>query len=90
MGDKISAEDKGKIEAAVAELKTAMEGTDSEKIKSETEKLTEVSYDVFGKVYQQAAAEAQTQQQANGAQNTNSGATDDNVVDADYEVVDDK
>lgn len=90
MGDKISADDKSKIEAGVAELKSAMEGTDSERIKAETEKLTEVSYDVFGKVYQQAAAEAQAQQQAAGADGATQQPHDDTVVDADYEVVDDK
>lgn len=90
MGDKIAADDKTKIEAAITELKTAMEGSDGDKIKEETEKLTNISYDVFGKVYQQAAAEAQAQQQAAGQQDANGGeAHDDTVVDADYEVVND-
>ena len=59
-------------------------------IKTATERLTEVSYSVFGKVYEQA-------QQAGGAgfdPNAQGGyanpdAGKDNVVDADYEVVDD-
>ncbi|MDO4564176.1 MAG: molecular chaperone DnaK [Clostridia bacterium] len=90
MGDKVSADDKSKLEGGIAELKKAVESNDSERIKSETEKLTEMSYEVFGKVYQQAAAEAQAQQQAAGQQAQNEPPKDDNVVDADYEVVDDK
>ena len=95
LGDKISADDKAKVEEEVAALKKTLEGTDTAAIKSATEKLTEVSYDAFGKIYQQAQqAEAQqhAQQQAGGnnAQNgAKNAAGDDNVVDADYEVVDD-
>ena len=81
MGDKLPADDKARIETELAALKKAMEGTDTAAIKAATDKLTEVSYDAFGKVYQQAQA---AQQQA-GAQQQ---AQDDTVVDADYEVVD--
>ncbi len=91
LGDKVSADDKSKIEAQVAELKKAMEGNDTAAIKAECDKLTEVSYEAFGKIYQQQAGQQggagfdpnAAQQQANEA------AHDDNVVDADYEVVDD-
>lgn len=90
MADKLDANDKESIEKALADLKKTLEGSDIEMIKTATEHLTEVSYNAFGKVYQQQAA----QQQAGGA---NYGAQqgganephDDNVVDADYEVVDD-
>ena len=88
LGDKIDAGDKSKVEAAVADLKKALEGTDNAKIKEETEKCTNVSYEVFGKIYQQQAQ----QQQAGGQQggNTSNGQQPpkDDVVDADYEVVD--
>ena len=92
LGDKISAEDKAKIEAELANVKKALEGTDNAAIKAASEKLTEVSYEAFGKIYQQQAQEAAQQQQAGpqaggGAQN--GAPQDDNVVDADYEVVDD-
>ncbi len=93
MGDKIPEGDKQKIESAVSDLKKTLEGTDAEMIKTASEKLTEVSYDVFGKVYQQAAAEQQAAQGDqphddgnNGGGNGGNGG-DDNVVDADYEVV---
>ena len=98
MGDKISAEDKAKIEAEIAKVKAAVEKNDAAEIKTATDKLTEVSYEVFGRVYQQ---EAQAQQNAGGAgfdPNAASGANydanasqapqDDTVVDAEYEVVD--
>ena len=92
LGDKVSAEDKAKIEAQIADLKKAMEGTDVNMIKTGCEKLTEISYEAFGKIYQQQAA----QQGAAGADpnaaqqaNQSGDSSDDNVVDADYEVVDD-
>ena len=89
LGDKISAEDKAKIEAEVANVKKALEGTDNAAIKAASEKLTEVSYEAFGKIYQQQAQEAAQQQQQAGPQAGGSSAPhDDNVVDADYEVVD--
>ena len=90
MADKLDANDRESIEKALADLKKTLEGSDIEMIKTATEHLTEVSYNAFGKVYQQQAA----QQQADGAnygaqQGGASEPHDDNVVDADYEVVDD-
>jgi molecular chaperone DnaK len=88
MSDKIDASGKEQIEKSIADLKKTIEGDDIEMIKTATESLTEVSYSVFGKVYEQA------QQQAGGAGDqgdyTDPNAGGDNVVDADYEVVDDK
>ena len=88
MGDKIDASGKEQIEKSIADLKKTIEGDDIEMIKTATESLTDVSYSVFGKVYEQA------QQQAGGAGDqgdyTDPNAGGDNVVDADYEVVDDK
>ncbi len=88
MEGKLDATDKTNIESAVADVKKALEGDDIEAIKKANEHLTEVSYAAFGKVYQQAAQEQQAQQ----AQQPNGPADaphDDNVVDADYEVVND-
>ena len=86
MEGKLDPADKENIEKAVADLKKTLEGDDVEMIKKATEHLTEVSYAAFGKVYQQAAQEQQAQQNAGG---TTEPPHDDNVVDADYEVVDD-
>ena len=90
MGDKIDAAGKEEIEKAVADLRKTLESGDVGLIKTASEHLTEVSYRVFGKVYEQAA---QQQQAAGGTQDgpqdgAQGGAQDD-VVDADYEVVDD-
>ncbi len=84
LGSKISDADKSTIEAKVADVKKALEGTDTAAIKAATEALTTVSYEVFGKAYQ-----AQSAQGAPGAEGTGSAQKDENVVDADYEVVDD-
>lgn len=87
LGDKIAKEDVDKINVELDAVKKALADKDVENIKSASQKLQEVSMDVFGKIYQQAAAEQQAQQ---GQQGPNAGAQqDDNVVDADYEVVDD-
>ena len=91
--DKIGAEDKTKIEAEIANVKAAIEKNDTAEIKAASDKLTEVSYDVFGRVYQQEA-QAQQAAGANADAGFNGDAAgsaphDDNVVDAEYEVVDD-
>ena len=90
LGDKIDAADKGRIESEIESVKQALNGTDSAAIKAASEKLTEVSYEVFGKIYQQASQQGGAGFDP-GAQQDNAGpAHDDNVVDAEYEVVDDK
>ena len=88
LGDKLSSEDKSSIEAEVANLRKALEGTDNNAIKEASEKLTEISYEAFGKIYQQQADANQAGPDMGG----NAGGEaphDDNVVDAEYEVVDD-
>ena len=50
LGDKIDAADKSRIESEIENVKQALNGTDSTAIKAASEKLTEVSYDVFGKI----------------------------------------
>jgi len=88
LGAKVSSEDKARIEAEISNVKSALSGTDTDAIKAAADKLSQVSYEVFGKVYSQANA-----QNAAGAGPGPGGAQsaphDDNVVDADYEVVDD-
>ena len=92
MGDKIDASGKDQIEKAIADVKKTLEGGDIEMIKTATEKLTEVSYSVFGKVYEQAqqqAGGAGYDPNAQGGYSGDNGQSKDDVVDADYEVVDD-
>ena len=92
MGDKISASDKSSVESALGKLKETLKGTDSQAIKSATEELTRVFYSVSEKLYQQQGGQAGPGPDMGGnfggGQAGGSGSGPD-VVDADYEVVDD-
>ncbi len=59
--DKISADDKGKLEAAANAVKEALKGTDAAAIKSTSEKLNEVWQAVSTELYKAAAAKAQSE-----------------------------
>lgn len=89
LGDKLPKEDADKVTVEVEAVKKALTDKNVDEIKAATQKLQEVSMDVFGKIYQQQAAEQQAQQQAQQQQGGAADQQDDNVVDADYEVVDD-
>jgi chaperone protein DnaK len=93
LGDKVSSEDKGRIDAEISNVKSALAGTDTDAIKDASERLSQVSYDVFGKVYQQTNAQAGAAgggYQAGPQPGADNGGApkEDDVVDADYEVVD--
>ena len=66
-GDKISGDDKAKIEKAVAEVKEALKGSDTAAIKSAAEKLNEAWQAVSAELYKAAAAKAQAEKGAQGA-----------------------
>ena len=84
---KISDEEKSKVESELANLKKTLEGTDTDAIKSATDKLTQVFYDLTSKLYSQAS-QAQNATAGDSTENTATG--EDNVVhDADYKVEDD-
>ncbi|MGV7117633.1 molecular chaperone DnaK [Paenibacillus sp. KACC 21273] len=83
LGEKADAAEVEKANAAKETLKTALEGDDVEAIKSATEALSEVAQALAVKLYEQAAQEGQA---AEGAEGTTTQK--DNVVDAEYEVVD--
>ncbi len=85
-GDKLDAGDKQTAENKIAELKTALEGTDTEAVKTKMDELQQAFYSISEKLYQAAAAEAQAQQGAQGAADT--GAAGSDFVDADYKEVD--
>ena len=82
LGDKVPADTKANVEAALAEAKSALEGTDLEAIKAASEKLQQAGYKLAEIVYSD-----QENQTAPGAGTTPDAGGDD-VVDADYEVVD--
>ncbi len=102
--DKISKEQVEMLDKAVAELKESLKGDDTAKIKASSENLGKVLQEIGTQVYQQAAAAAAAaqQQQAAGSQAHEQGQsqpgagseggagqkTGENVVDADYKVVD--
>ena len=89
-GDKIAAEDKTKIEEAVAALKKAMEGTDPEAIESATQTLTTASHKLAEEMYKKASASAAADSGASAEGGTGAGETktDEKVVDAEFEEVD--
>ena len=87
LGDKLSGDEKAKIEEEVSNVKKALEGNNVEEINKASEKLMTSFYDVSTKLYQQAGAAAGAEGATAGA--TTSDNADDNVVDADYKVVDD-
>ncbi len=88
LGDKISGEEKARVETEIDSVKKALEGNDTETIKQATEKLTQVFYELSEKLYKQANPNA-----GDGAEGTaQTGPTQDengNVYDADYNVEDD-
>ena len=83
LGDKVPEDQKKAVEEAVAEAKTALDGSDIEAIKKAGEKLNEVGQKLAEIVY----ADAQAQTAGNNGAAGNPSEPD--VVDADYEVVDD-
>src|SRR6516225_5065997 len=80
-GDKISGDDKAKIEKAVAEVKEALKGSDTAAIKSASEKLTEAWQAVSAELYKQAGAKAQAEKQqsagASGGEHKGEAKSDD-------------
>lgn len=81
MEGKVSDDDKAKVEAAIAELRSASEGEDVEAITKATEALNEAFYPLAQKMYEEAAAQQAPDEQEAAAEG------DDDVVDAEYEEV---
>ena len=101
LGDKIDAAEKQKVEEAIAALKQAMQGDNTEEIKAKTEALKTASYKIAEELYkQQGAAGAGAQPGADAANNAGADAGADNssssaggfnkgsADDVDYEVKD--
>ncbi|WP_270172318.1 molecular chaperone DnaK [Paenibacillus sp. SYP-B4298] len=86
LGDKADAGEVDKANAAKEQLKKALEGDNLDEIKAATEELTQIVQQLSVKLYEQAAQE----QQAQGGEAGGDAKGKDNIVDADYEVVDDK
>jgi len=88
MGDKIDANDKATVQAAVDKVKEALKGTDVEAIKAATEEATKAFYPIAEKMYAQANPQGGADMGGCGG-DCGSCNSDPNVVDADYTVVDD-
>ena len=95
-GDKVADDDKAAVETAIAELKTANEGEDVDDIRAKSEALAQVAMKIGEALYKESA-EAEAAAGAEGAEspddagdgNNGGGAAEDEVVDADFEEVDD-
>ena len=83
--DKVPADVKSEVEAALEALKTALKDGDSDDIKAKTDALTQVSMKLGEALYKAAQADAQADEAAGG----DAEGRDENVVDADFEEVDD-
>jgi molecular chaperone DnaK len=91
LGEKIPAEDKAKLQAAVDRVKSVIGQTDINEIKSATEALTQVWQDLAPKLYQQGAPQGEPQPQPGPAPESGQPSQNDSKVeDADFEVMDDK
>jgi molecular chaperone DnaK len=85
LGDKVSADDKAKIEAEIENVKKVKDGDDAEAIRAATEKLAEVSYKMSEELYKHTQ-----EQQAQDQGQPQPDQSDGNTVNAEYEVKEDK
>ncbi|SNY90479.1 molecular chaperone DnaK [Cohaesibacter sp. ES.047] len=85
-GDKVSEADKSAIEAAIAELKTSLEGDDLEAIKAKTEAMAQASMKLGEAMYSDQQSEEEARAAADAARDA---AKEDDIVDADFEEVQD-
>jgi len=88
LGEQVEAEEKEKIQTAIKDLKEAVKGDDKEMIESKTSELTELSGKLAERVYAAKAAEGGDQANAEKSAQTGS-ASEDDVVDAEFEEVKD-
>jgi molecular chaperone DnaK len=84
LGDKVSEADKSTVEAAIGELKTALEGDDADEIEAKTNALAQAAMKLGEAMYQSQQAEA-----GEGGDEASGGSQEDDVVDADFEEVQD-
>jgi molecular chaperone DnaK len=86
-GDKVSAEEKTKVETSINDLKEALKGDDTEDIKKKTGELTEASMKLGEAIYKDM--QEQTKETAQDEPKKENKKDDDGVIDADYEEVKD-
>ncbi|MDQ3564792.1 MAG: molecular chaperone DnaK [Pseudomonadota bacterium] len=86
LGDKVSAEEKQEIEAALDEVKQALKGDDKDAIEAKVQRLSGLAGKIAERAYKEAGAEPQ-QPPVSETPGGNGAARADNVVDADFEEV---
>ena len=84
--DKVPADTKSEVESAISDLKQALEGTDTDEIRSKTERVTEVSQKMGSAIYENAQSETGAGDAGADASSAGGTQADEDVVDA--EVVD--
>jgi molecular chaperone DnaK len=89
LGDKVDPSLKTSVEGVIESLKKAMEGTDTDEIKRLTEELTQTSHKLAEAMYAKAAGSEQEGEQAGGPSAETEAPKDEDVVDADFEEVQD-
>jgi molecular chaperone DnaK len=99
-GDKVNADDRAKVEAAISELRKVLDSGDVEAIKAKTEALQQASNKMSEDLYKNSQASATSQggpgsqtgheSAGPGSGNSSSGPEMKNAEDADYEVVDEE
>ena len=89
LGEKVKADDKTKIEAAIASLKEAMNSDNVESIKAKSNELAQASMKLGEALYGQPGAGGDAGGADGGGKQKTDGAAGDNVVDADFEEVKD-
>ena len=89
LGDKAPADAKAAAESAIAEAKSALEGTDTETIKAAVEKLQQAGYKLAEVVYSQNGGDPAAAAAAAAGAQGGAAPADDDTIEADYEVVDD-
>jgi molecular chaperone DnaK len=91
LGDKVDQAEIDKANEAKEKVKQALEGDDTEALTKATGELSEIVQQLSVKMYEKMAADAQAAQAAEGSHgDAEGGRAKENVVDADYEVVDEK
>jgi molecular chaperone DnaK len=92
LGDKLSADQKQAVENAIKNVREKLNGNDVEAIKQATDDLQNRFQNISAELYKQAASQTSAQTDGGAARSTTEGGTsekrDENVVDADFEVVD--
>jgi len=87
-GEKIGAEEVGKVESAINSLKEALKGDDLDAIKKSTDELSTASQAIGKIIYEEAAKQAAEQQAAQAETPENPAPNSDEIIDADFEVKD--